>query len=409
MASPLSETIKLPCGLVLSNRLCKAAMAEMLGGWGNKPTPTLLDAYKRWSRGQWGAILTGNVQVDVNNLGTPFDPALHNEEYADMMGSRTLIEQWSEYAATCQEHGTPCLVQLCHPGRQSLRIAGRRGVFASTVAPSSVPLQMGGGCIGSWLSWLVLPPPREMTRKDIERVTRQFIDAARLMASNRRTDEYGGSARRRAKFVVDIIREIREVVPANFCIGIKMNSTDHQSGPIEETMEQIRHLIEAGIDFLEISGGSYERPTMVEGKEDQHRAEQRTSTMAREAFFIDFAIKTRKSFPNLVLMLTGGFRSRSAAEHAIKQNACDLIGIGRPASINPEFAKVLLDRNVPVSQAKLVLPRVDVPFYARVVPLNAVGAGWETLYYVVRIFYLAKGWDSSRRSAINGDKDDGSE
>lgn len=111
--------------------------------------------------------------------------------------------------------------------------------------------------------------------------------------------------------------------------------------------------------------------------------------MAREAFFLDFAIQTRKCFPGLVLMLTGGFRSRSAAEHAIKQNACDLIGIGRPACINPEFAKVLLDRSVPVSQAKLVLPRVDVPFYARLVPLNAVGAGWETVSLARRIISLA--------------------
>lgn len=217
MVSPLSEPIKLPCGLELSNRLCKVRtvspqssamrpdftgrngrdvrrMGERANTLVARPVQTMESRtvgrhsnrlvelphelfFHRILRGK----TPGNVQVDVNNLGTPFDPALRNEGYADMMGSR-LIEQWSEYAATCQEHGTPCLVQLCHPGRQSLRIAGRRGVFASTVAPSSVPLQMGGGCIGSWLSWLVFPPPREMTRKDIECVSRQFIDAARLMA-----------------------------------------------------------------------------------------------------------------------------------------------------------------------------------------------------------------------------------
>lgn len=78
MPSPLADPVKLPCGLVLSNRLAKvgifrttdhnrpqlidtsqAAMAELLAGWDNKPTPTLLESYNQWSQGGWGAILTG--------------------------------------------------------------------------------------------------------------------------------------------------------------------------------------------------------------------------------------------------------------------------------------------------------------------------------------------------------------
>jgi hypothetical protein len=41
---------------------------------------------------------------------------------------------------------------------------------------------MGAGFVQRWLSWLVFPPPREMTHGDIQTVTRQFVDAARLMA-----------------------------------------------------------------------------------------------------------------------------------------------------------------------------------------------------------------------------------
>jgi 2,4-dienoyl-CoA reductase-like NADH-dependent reductase (Old Yellow Enzyme family) len=73
-------------------------------------------------------------------------------------------------------------VQICHPGRQSFRIAGKRGIFASTIAPSAIPLQMGDGLLDWIISRLAFPAPREMTQQDIDTVTRQFVDTARLMA-----------------------------------------------------------------------------------------------------------------------------------------------------------------------------------------------------------------------------------
>lgn len=78
--------------------------------------------------------------------------------------------------------------------------------------------------------------------------------------TNLRTDAYGGTAEKRAKFILDIIAETRKVVPSTFCVGIKLNSADHTSSTFEDTMTQIGLLVEAGIDFLEISGGSYEDP-----------------------------------------------------------------------------------------------------------------------------------------------------
>lgn len=84
------------------------------------------------------------------------------------------------------------------------------------------------------------------------------------MKTNIRTDEYGGSAEKRAKFVLDIIAETRKVVPSSFCIGIKLNSADHSSDSFEDTMTQIGLLAEAGIDFLEVSGGTYEDPKVSE-------------------------------------------------------------------------------------------------------------------------------------------------
>ncbi|KAJ5707296.1 hypothetical protein N7488_007097 [Penicillium malachiteum] len=416
MPSPLADPVKLPCGLVLPNRLSKAAMAEQIAR-DNKPSKNLADAYEQWSRGGWGSILTGNVQVDVNHLGTPFDPALDGE----YKGQTDLVAEWKAYADRCQKHGTPAIVQICHPGRQSFRGAGSRGLFGDTLAPSAVPMNLGDGLIERLLACLVWTTPREMSRADIEAVIRQFVDSARLMAdagfsgveihgahgylidqflnskTNLRTDEYGGTPAKRARFVLEILTEIRKVVPATFCIGIKLNSADHSSATFEETMTQIGLLVDAGIDFMEISGGSYEDPVMMAHRDHQNKSSEVNQelkserTAAREAFFLEFAKEVRKRYPGLVLMLTGGFRSRVGAESAIRDGACDLVGIGRPAAVEPGFPLRLLDESVGDEEAVCYLNKAPTPFYARWLPRALIGAGAESSYYARQIQRLAKG------------------
>ena len=108
-------------------------------------------------------------------------------------------------------------------------------------------------------------------------------------------------------------------------------------------------------------------------------------TAAREAFFIEFATEARKRYPDLVFMLTGGFRSRTGAESAIKENACDLIGIGRPAAIDAKFPQLLLDESVPDEKAQLLLNKVPAPFITRFLPTKIIGAGLETVRYPIDV------------------------
>ncbi|KAL6230074.1 hypothetical protein BDW75DRAFT_234697 [Aspergillus navahoensis] len=310
--TPFWLSVRLPCGLVFPNHLCKAAMAENLATSDSNPNEDFNLAYSKWSYGGWGMIITGNVQVDVNHLGNFKDPA-------------------KAYAEASQKHGTPTIIQIAHRGRQSLRGAGRRGLFAPTIAPSAIPLSIGTNFLDSVITSLAFPKPRETDQKDIHNVIQSGFSGIELHAAhgylletNHRTDAYGGSAENRVK-LLEIIKGCREVVPATFCIGIKLNSADHSVLNLEDTMTQIRLLVEAGIDFLEVSGGTYENP---------------------------------RRFPNLVLMLTGGFRSRAGAEAAIRENACDLVGIARPAAVNPKFAALLLDEDTSDEDAQISLDRL---------------------------------------------------
>jgi 2,4-dienoyl-CoA reductase-like NADH-dependent reductase (Old Yellow Enzyme family) len=158
-------------------------------------------------------------------------------------------------------------------------------------------------------------------------------------------------------------------------------------------MTQIALLAEAGIDFMEISGGSYEDPKMMGyAKTEAATTELPKSarTAAREAFFLEFSKEVRKRHPGLVLMLTGGFRTRAGAESAILDGACDLVGIGRPAAIDPKFPLLLLDESMAEGDAGMPLNKAPVPWYTRFLPLHLVGAGAESVSLFVS---FSRGFD----------------
>jgi len=82
--------------------------------------------------------------------------------------------------------------------------------------------------------------------------------------TNKRTDAFGGSASKRVEIVVRILKAIRKATSPEFIIGLKLNSVDqaHSGDSNEDFVEQLRCITEAGIDYLEVSGGSYESPTV---------------------------------------------------------------------------------------------------------------------------------------------------
>lgn len=285
MALQISQPLTLPSGLTLPNRLVKAAMAEALSPDG-LPAANLTSAYAVWADGGWGMKLTGNVQVDERYLGQPGDIVLLEGEGGN---EAKMLAAWKDWAKTCKAGagGSPTVVQINHPGRQSPMGAGKRGLFSKSLAPSAVPLQLGQGMLAKLVSALVFGTPKEMTVADIEDVVRRFAATARISAEagfdgaeihaahgyllaqfltpavNQRNDAYGGSAEKRAKIVVDIVKAMREATPKGFTIGIKFNSVDHQSeSELKDCIEQLRLIVDAGVDFLEVSGGSYEDPTV---------------------------------------------------------------------------------------------------------------------------------------------------
>lgn len=152
---------------------------------------------------------------------------------------------------------------------------------------------------------------------------------------NRRTDAYGGAIQNRMRLLREIVSEIRQACGPNFAVSVKLNSSDFQKGGSTEddNLEVLAMLENEAVDFVEISGGSYESPAMM-------GVLPRESTVKREAYFLEFAEKARKNL-KIPLMVTGGFRTRAAMNDALASGACDLIGIGRPLCLHPSLPNEL--------------------------------------------------------------------
>lgn len=279
----LSKPLQLPCGLTLPNRLVKAALAEEMADPQNLPTTAQMErTYNAWAEGGWGMVLTGNVQIDDKFLGGHGDCAISSD-----LPEEKVLEAYKTFTGICRRNGTPTIMQINHPGRQSPLGAGKKSFMAKNLAPSAVQMNMGGDIISKIITNVVFGTPKEMSVEEIEDVVQRFGKTARIASeagfdgveihaahgyllsqflsekSNKRTDQYGGSPAARAKIIVDVAKAIRAATPANFCVGLKFNSADHQSPKeLQECLEQITLIAEVGLDFFEVSGGSYENPVV---------------------------------------------------------------------------------------------------------------------------------------------------
>jgi 2,4-dienoyl-CoA reductase-like NADH-dependent reductase (Old Yellow Enzyme family) len=338
----LNQPLQLPNGVVIRNRLAKASMSEVLGTYDNHATYELVKLYQRWAQSGLGLLFTGNVMIDRRALGEPGNVVIEDE--SDL----PILKQWAE-AATNQ--GAALWVQLNHPGKQS-----PKGLNIINLSPSAIPFREDMAAF--------FETPRAATGAEIEEIIQRFGRSAAVVKKagfsgvqihgahgylisqflsahhNQRTDEWGGSPEKRRKFVLAVYSEIRRQVGPNFPVGIKLNSADFQKGGFteEESIAVIQALAAAGIDLIEISGGTYEAPAMS----GAFSKPQKSSTAIREAYFLEFAEKVRSAV-KVPLMVTGGFRTLAGMNEALRSEALDIIGIARLMAIDPDAPQALLN------------------------------------------------------------------
>lgn len=108
--------------------------------------------------------------------------------------------------------------------------------------------------------------------------------------------------------------------------------------------------------------------------------EKSDRTKAREAFFLEFASVIRKEFPDVPLMVTGGFSSRGGMEKAVTGGDCDMIGLGRPAVLNPALPNnTIFNSEIKDQEAVLYRKKNEMPWIIKQLGLAAVGAGMDSV------------------------------
>lgn len=326
----LFTPITLPNGTTIKNRFFKSAMSEGMGTKNFQPKKNIATLYKRWAEGGTGLIITGNIMIDPKGTAEPGNIVF------DKNSNMEILKDWAKQG---QQHGAKVMVQLNHPGKQAPKTIAKE-----TVAPSAVPL-------GNDLNKL-FSTPRALTTSEVEELVQKFITSAKVAKEagfsgiqihaahgylisqflsphdNRRTDKYGGSLENRMRFLKEIYLEMREELGKDFPIGIKINSTDFKEDGLTEddSLETIVELANLGLDFVEISGGTYERPAMMGA----------TSTSSNKVFFAEYSKKLKQKV-NIPVIVTGGIRSINAMNTLLNDNTTDFIGIARPLTIDPNI------------------------------------------------------------------------
>ena len=348
----IADPITLPNGQTFANRLVKGAMTEGLADAYGRPTAALNRLYERWADGGAGMLLTGNIQLDRHHLERAGNVILDAAPDADMAARLAAL------ARAGQGGGTRIWAQVSHAGRQT-----PLNINPAPKAPSAVPLKVA--------PQMKFGDPVAMTAAEIAAVVDRFVAAATALKtagfdgiqvhaahgyllaqflspkSNRRDDAWGGSLTNRARLLMAVIERIKPLTDATFGLSVKLNSADFQRGGFDadDSVTVARWLDEAGVDLIEISGGTYEAPRMVGFTEDVGAGAQR-ATHAREAYFIEFAPRVRAALSRASLMVTGGFRTRSVMDTALSDDGVDLIGIARPLCATPDAAAQLLDGRI---------------------------------------------------------------
>ncbi|GAA5854616.1 hypothetical protein JCM9279_005712 [Rhodotorula babjevae] len=336
-------------GLTAPTPTLKSAMTERLCTYDDKDlgsrgqsTAEYNRLYEEWGKGKIGVIVLGNIPVDYEGLEAKKNAIIDNRSSYDPVESLKPAINFSK------AHGSLVIGQLTHGGRQV-----SEEVTKTPVSSSDVQCPPMGG--------MTFAKPRPLTLEEIDRLVTAWGYAAEVLYKagahgaqlhgahgyllsqflsgrvNRRTDDYGGSLENRYRIVGRVIKEIRRRVPdEKFMLSMKLNSADFSEGGMtpEESKQVCIWLDEAGLDLIELSGGTYESGAFNHKKE---------STKKREAYFIEFAEAIRPALKNATLAVTGGFRSRKAMEEALASGATDIVGLARPLTAEPYLIRDMLD------------------------------------------------------------------
>jgi len=283
------------------------------------------------AKGQVGLIISSHAYIKPEGQAGLKQLGVYKDQQID--GLRRMTQ-------AVHDQGGRIVLQLAHAG-----------FFANSKLTGQIPWA------ASQAEAFSKSPRKEMTIQDIQEVIEAFGQAAQrakeagfdgvqihaahgyLLSQflsplfNKRVDAYGGSIENRARALLEIIKKVRSVVGKQYPVLIKLNSQDFLEGglTLDDSLKIGSLLQEAGIDALELSGGTFLSGNLMPSRVGIAKEE-------KEAYFME-AAKAFKGKLTIPLMLVGGVRSLPVAERIVNQGIADYLSMSRPFIREPELIK----------------------------------------------------------------------
>ncbi len=370
--------------LTVKNRIFRSSISGRFDNEDGSPTQTRLNWESKFAAGGVGAIITSYVPVRMDGRIIAGYATIHRDDF---------IPLWAKIGEAVHGFGAKFIVQLSHSGRQ-LDLPGIHNLRRLPLSATGKKEPINGIYC------------KAMTKAEIAGIVQAFADAAwrareagldgvelhsangylfsQFLSSgiNDRTDEYGGPLENRARFLMEVIRAIRDRVGPGFHLQAKLGAVDNnhvipweKRGNTLEDAIQIAKWCEAeGVDALHVSSGSsFPHPFNPPGGFPLDMLATTYDTMISSSGhgmrnFLMFryrllrpifrwiwfrlskghpiegvsteharAIKAAVSIPVIV---TGGFQRASVIADAINSGACDGVAIARSLIANNDLVKI---------------------------------------------------------------------
>lgn len=313
--------------LELANRVVMPPMGTNLGNDDGTVSEALLAYISRQAKSGAGLVISEITAVHPSGSVGPNHLGAYDDRF---------IPGLKKYADAVHNVGGKTAMQLHHAGRESLFLL----MQGQAIGPSAIP------------SVVYRQPPREMTPDDIHEIVASFGKAAQRAReagfdavevhgahgylltqflselSNQREDEYGGSFKNRARFLIEILRAVRESVGDDFPISLRVSAEECIKGgyTVEDVQTILPDLVDAGADIIHASLGTHGTPAGITSAPPEY-----------EPGFNVWRAKKLKETVDVPVIAVGRFTDPTLAEDVIASGDADMVAFGRQQLADPDY------------------------------------------------------------------------
>ena len=293
--------------------------------------PTEQHAAYYAARAEGGAGLIITEEHSTHPTDWPYEKLIHGFHRDVIPGYRAITD-------AVHRHRVPIFAQINHNGGQASSMFSRLPVWAPSAVADPLFREVPKAATHAEIDEIVAGYARvaehcaEGGFDGIElqcshsSIVRGFLSPA----TNRRTDEYGGSLANRCRLLVDIVTAVRRVIGGGLALGVRICGDELIEGgtTIDDAVE-IAKLVEAtgNVDYINTSIGVATASLFM--------IEASMHVPPGYAMFIPSAIRKAVDLP---VVGVGRFKDPLQAERALAEGHCDLVGVVRGQIADADFA-----------------------------------------------------------------------